>query len=137
MKKEYSELDRIISLPPNHIFVFGSNRLGIHKRGAALDALKYFKARFGQGEGLQGNSYAIPTKRTPFSSLSLLEVKTHIDRFIDFATSRRDLTFVVTPIGTGLAKFKEEDIIPLFAEIPDNVVLPELWKIKINNEFKV
>lgn len=44
------------------IFVFGSNPEGRHGAGAAKVAVKMFGAKYGQGEGLQGNSYALPTK---------------------------------------------------------------------------
>lgn len=44
------------------IFVFGSNPEGRHGAGAAKTAVDSFGAIYGQGEGLQGNSYALPTK---------------------------------------------------------------------------
>jgi hypothetical protein len=44
------------------IFVFGSNPEGRHGAGSAKTAREKFGAIRGQGEGLQGNSYAIPTK---------------------------------------------------------------------------
>ena len=44
------------------IFVFGSNPEGRHGKGAAYVAKTKFGAKQGQGEGLQGNSYALPTK---------------------------------------------------------------------------
>lgn len=47
---------------PNTIFVFGSNPEGRHGLGAAKTAREKFGAIYGQGEGLQGNSYALPTK---------------------------------------------------------------------------
>ena len=51
------------------IFVFGSNLAGRHGAGAALAALKDHGAIYGCGEGIQGQSYAIPTKdRTPWPS---------------------------------------------------------------------
>ena len=53
--------DRITSLNPNEIFVFGSNLQGRHLGGAARIAQLYFGAVWGQGVGLQGQSYAIPT----------------------------------------------------------------------------
>jgi hypothetical protein len=46
----------------NTIFVFGSNPEGRHGAGAAKKAITSFGAVYGQGEGLQGNSYALPTK---------------------------------------------------------------------------
>ena len=47
----------------NTIFVFGSNPTGYHGAGAAKDAANRFGAIYGQGEGLQGSAYALPTKR--------------------------------------------------------------------------
>ena len=46
----------------NTIFVFGSNPEGRHGAGAARVARAQFGAVYGQGEGLQGNAYALPTK---------------------------------------------------------------------------
>jgi len=46
---------------PNTIFVFGSNPEGRHGAGSARVAMMHFGAVYGKGEGLQGNSYAIPT----------------------------------------------------------------------------
>ena len=53
--------DRIKTLQPGEIFVFGSNLQGMHGGGAAFVALRNFGAVMGQGVGLQGQSYAIPT----------------------------------------------------------------------------
>ena len=48
-------------LEKGEIFVFGSNARGLHMGGAARVALEKFGAIMGQGEGPQGQSYAIPT----------------------------------------------------------------------------
>ena len=53
--------ERISALKPNEIFVFGSNLAGMHGGGAARIAYDRFGAIWGQGVGLQGQSYAIPT----------------------------------------------------------------------------
>lgn len=53
--------DHISTLQPGQIFVFGSNRFGHHAGGAARWVLDHFGAEWGNGEGLQGQSYAIPT----------------------------------------------------------------------------
>lgn len=111
----------------NEIFVFGSNLLGIHKRGAALDALKEHGAILGQGIGLQGQSYAIPTKRTPYVPLHLFEINKFVADFICYAQFCPELTFKVTKIGCGLAGFTVEDIAPMFRyarNIPQ-IILPE------------
>ena len=121
--------------PPNWIedlqegqtFVFGSNDMGHHDRGAARIALENFGAVYGQGGGLQGRSYAIPTMTG-----SLAAIAREVDEFIMFADSHPDLTFLVTRIGCGIAGWRDEDIAPLFARaysLP-NVYLPaEFWKV--------
>ncbi len=50
------------SLSPNEVFVFGSNPEGRHGAGAAKVARAEFGAKYGQGRGLQGNSYGLVTK---------------------------------------------------------------------------
>lgn len=89
--------------------------------------MDYFNAIYKQGEGLQGQCYALPTKRTPYASLTLAEIQSHIDIFGYFAISNPHLTFHVTPIGTGLANYTIEDIAPLFAKysLLLNVILPK------------
>lgn len=95
------------------IFVFGSNLQGIHGAGAAKIAFESYGAIRGIGEGLQGRSYAIPTKATPYIPLTLESVKSHIKTFIKFAeTSEYD--FFITRIGCGFAGFKDYQIAPLF-----------------------
>ena len=69
----------------NEIFVFGSNLAGRHGRGAALHASKNCGAIYGQGIGLQGLSYAIPTKDENLNVLDLDVIYFHIDNFIKFA----------------------------------------------------
>lgn len=112
------------------IFVFGSNRAGYHGKAAAKEALDHHGAVLGCGEGLQGNSYAIPTKGTlnqltrRFSRLQLWEIEAHVAVFKMLARSRPDLTFNVTRIGCGLAGYRYVDIAPMFKGSPTNVKLP-------------
>jgi hypothetical protein len=106
------------------IFVFGSNLAGRHGKGAALWARNYHGAIYGQGEGLQGNSYAIPTKDRQISSLGLDTISSHVMRFLRFAADHRQLTFHLTPIGCGLAGYTPEQIAPMFRGAPANVILP-------------
>ena len=61
MEQKRTTPERITELQPNEIFVFGSNLRGMHGGGAAYVALRKFGAIMGQGVGLQGQSYAIPT----------------------------------------------------------------------------
>lgn len=116
----------------NAIFVFGANQLGIHGKGAALHAAKFYGAEKGVGEGLTGYSYAIPTKSTPNASLRLEQVKYHVDKFLEFAGAHQDKIFQVTRIGCGLAGFSDEQIYPLFSKRSENVLLSRKW-LKIEN----
>ena len=108
------------------IFVFGSNLLGIHKKGAALTALQKHGAILGQGIGLQGNSYAIPTKQSPARSLDLVQINKFVADFLDYAYYTPENTYMVTAVGCGLAGWKPCQIAPLFRLARDirNVKLP-------------
>ncbi len=110
------------------IFVFGSNLLGHHERGAAKDALEKHGAVYGQGIGHYGNSYALPTKRTKWIKMTLAEVRYHVNVFIAYANKHPELSFNVTKVGCGLAGFTELQIAPLFDEAPDNCMLPDGWR---------
>ena len=112
----------ISKLAPNEIFVFGSNLEGMHGGGAALTAYKKFGAVWGQGTGLQGQSYGIPTMQGGVET-----IKPYVDEFIDFARKHPDLRFLVTPIGCGIAGFKPSQIAPLFKEAKNifNIYLPK------------
>lgn len=104
-------------------FCFGANRLGIHGAGAAKFARQHRGAILGQGEGLQGTSYAIPTKATPYVTLPLEEIAVHVRRFIEFAHVNATMQFQVTAIGCGRAGYRPAQIGPLFAAAPSNCVL--------------
>ena len=114
--------ERISKLNPNEIFVFGSNLAGMHGGGAAWIAYERFGAIMGQGVGLQGQSYAIPTMQGGVET-----IKPYVDEFIEFASKHPEYKFLVTKIGCGIAGFRVEEIAPLFAEAidMDNVILPE------------
>ena len=112
----------ISSLDENEIFVFGSNLGGMHGGGAARAAYNRFGAVWGQGVGLQGQSYAIPTMQGGVET-----IKPYVDDFIAFAEAHKEYKFLVTRIGCGIAGFKDEEIAPLFAAALDleNVILPQ------------
>lgn len=110
-----------------NIFVFGSNLAGIHGAGAALHARKHCGAIYGQGIGLQGNSYGIPTKDLRIRTLPLHDIDHYVDNFIDFAIGHPEMTFQVTRIGCGLAGYTDSDIAPMFKYAPSNCLLPEGW----------
>ena len=114
----------ITQLEPGEIFVLGSNLAGVHGGGAARIALEKFGAVPGQGVGLQGRSYAIPTMQGGVET-----VRPYVEEFVDFARRHQELTFLVTRIGCGIAGFRDEEIAPLFADAlkMPNVVLPETF----------
>ena len=100
-----------MELKPNEIFVFGSNLAGAHGGGAARLAYERFGAIWGQGVGLQGQSYAIPTMQGGVET-----IKPYVDEFIRFAKQH-----------CGIAGFKVDEIAPLFYHAIDseNIVLPK------------
>lgn len=114
--------DRITELKENEIFVFGSNLEGRHGGGAALLAYRKWGAVWGQGVGLQGQCYGIPTMHGGPE-----KIKPYVDEFIEFARNHKEMKFLVTEIGCGIAGFSPEDIAPLFAEAIDveNIYLPK------------
>lgn len=121
--------DRIDSLRPNEIFVFGSNLAGAHGGGAAYVAVNNFGAVMGQGVGLQGQSYAIPTMQGGVET-----IQPYVDEFIQFAKDHPQLTFLVTRIGCGIAGFTDQEIAPLFVKAVDvpNIHLPQsFWNVLV------
>ena len=118
--REYTP-NMISALKENEIFVFGSNLGGMHDGGAARAAYNRFGAVWGQGVGLQGQSYAIPTMQGGVET-----IKPYVDEFIEFAQAHPELKFLVTRIGCGIAGFRDEQIAPLFAAAidQDNIILP-------------
>ncbi len=120
---------RNMTLPKNgEIFVFGSNFKGYHGAGAALIAAKYYRAIPGQFEGLQGQSYAIPTKGYHLKSyLSVAEIREWVDRFCTFTHDHPELRFFVTAVGCGYARNSHADIAPLFATAI-HCSFPLAWK---------
>lgn len=119
------------------IFVFGSNLAGHHGKGAAKYAHDTQGAVYGIGKGLQGNSYAIPTKDRMIQSLPLAQIQLHVEEFIRFARLHQELLFEVTPIGCGLAGFKPAHIGPMFNGAPDNVLIPDVFDMYISTRTHV
>lgn len=108
--------------------MFGSNLAGYHGAGSARFAYEKHGAKWGIGEGLTGESYAIPTKDHELRSLFLPEVDRAVAQFLTFAKEHPEMQFTVVKIGCGLAGFKESEIKPMFAGAPDNCILPEGWR---------
>lgn len=119
--------NRITELKPDEIFVFGSNLEGAHGGGAALLAWQKWGAIWGQGTGLQGQTYGIPTMHGGPEA-----IQPYVDEFIHFAKEHPDTVFLVTEIGCGIAGFKPSEIAPLFRKAADvpNIYLPQrFWDV--------
>jgi len=124
MSQKRTTPEFITELQPGEIFVFGSNLQGMHAGGAAYVAHRKFGAIWGQGVGLQGQSYGIPTMQGGVET-----VRPYVNEFIQFAKDHPELTFLVTRIGCGIAGFTDAEMAPLFekAHSIENVILPEGW----------
>ncbi len=114
----------ITELEENEIFVFGSNLDGMHAGGAAKIAHNSFGAVWGEGVGLHGRSYAIPTMHGGLNA-----IKPYVDDFIEFARENPEMIFLVTRVGCGIAGFRDEEMASLFRKAIEleNVYLPEIW----------
>ena len=116
----------ITALEPNQIFVFGSNLQGSHGGGAAAIAADKFGAVWGEGVGLHGQTYAIPTMQGGVET-----IVPYVNDFIAFAKAHPELHFLVTRIGCGIAGFEDAEMAPLFKEAAtlSNVWLPKsFWE---------
>ena len=116
--------NHIEELKPNEILVFGSNLNGFHSGGAARIANEKWGAIWGQGVGLQGKTYAIPTMQGGTET-----IKPYVDEFIQFAKDNPNKIFLVTAIGCGIAGFQPKEIAPLFIDATnvENIRLPEIF----------
>ena len=126
--------NHITELKPNEIFVFGSNLQGYHGGGAARLAMNQWGAVWGQGTGLQGQTYAIPTMQGGIGT-----IRPYIDQFIKFAQNDPERTFLVTEIGCGIAGFRPADIAPLFKNainIPNIWLTQRFWEILQKEEVQ-
>jgi hypothetical protein len=133
-EQEQAEIERVVEVMKwaNACFVFGANRAGRHGAGAANAALKYYGAVYGQGEGLQGRSYAVPTLDENLEQLTLAELEGHIKTFLVFALMNPNTTFALTRIGCGLAGFTDDQLIEILSNynIPTNIEMPPGWRTR-------
>ncbi len=115
--------DRIANLADGEVFVFGSNIQGFHGGGAAWYAHKNFGAEWGVGEGLTGRTYALPTMEGEAS------LQRAVQNFTDCARQHKELTFLVTAVGCGIAGYTPDEVAPLFKEAAalENVYLPQVF----------
>jgi hypothetical protein len=126
MERKYTP-ENIQELKANEVFVFGSNLNGNHAGGAAYYALEKFGAEMGNAEGIQGQSYAIPTLDKNMERINLTDLEQSIGRFYDYADEHPDLILYLTKIGCGIAGYEVSDIATVVncRDIPANVIIPE------------
>ena len=135
-EKDYSGFtpDYIDRLLPKQIFVFGSNALGYHTGGASGTARKKFGAIWGQPEGLQGQSYAIPVDFGKGVRKDN-EVKESVSRFLTFTKEHPELFFFVTRIGCGMGGYRDEEMAQFFKGALElkNICLPKSFVDALSN----
>jgi len=124
---ENERYERLMDIPGT-IFVFGSNLAGKHGSGAARAALDNYGAIYGMPVGLQGRSYAIPTKDENIESLPLEVIENFVRKFLHYAVDHPEYTFVLTRVGCVLAGYTNEQIAPMFMRtLPANCIAPTEW----------
>jgi hypothetical protein len=141
--REYTP-ENITSLKPNEVFVFGSNTEGRHGRGAAEIAVNKFGAKYGQAEGLQGQSYGIITKDLAKGKRSIprSQLTDSFEKLYKFAAENPGLKFYVTKLGTDLAGYTVSEIqdnliaAQLGVNIPDNIIFPKEFEFRDNRKVK-
>jgi len=104
------------TLKPNEIILAGTNIQGKHGKGLALYARQHFGLKLGHSRGLCGQAYGIVTKDLTkgLCSIPLGEINSQIRELNSYTHNHPHLTFYLTPIGSGLAGYKLEDIEALF-----------------------
>ena len=125
--------DYIDRLLPNQIFVFGSNALGYHTGGASGTARKRFGAVWGQAEGIQGQSYAIPVD---FGKGNVApDIQPYVDRFVAYAKAHPENHFLVTRVGCGIAGFTDKEMAEHFRDAltMNNISLPRSFVNALQN----
>lgn len=123
----------------NTIFVFGSNPEGRHDAGAAKIAREQFGAIYGQGEGLQGNAYALPTKdlrikkNNGLRSISPEQIIESIKKLYETARQNPDKQFKIAYRNTDKASlngYTGLEMIDMFLKagsIPSNIYFSKEW----------
>lgn len=121
----------------NTIFVFGSNPEGRHGVGSAKVAVERFGAVYGKGEGLQGNSYALPTKdlRIPGRrTISKADIVKNIDRLYSVAREMPERKFMVAYRNgadeMSLNGYTGREMLLMFTyhSVPNNIWFSEEWR---------
>jgi hypothetical protein len=116
----------------DEVFVFESNLAGTHDMGEAKHAIKY-GAKYGRGVGVQGNTYAIPTKDHGLAPMPLNQIQPYIARFVRFTNEHPQVKFFITHVGGGSTRCKDSEIAPLFKGCSDECSFPEQWEMYLKD----
>ncbi len=123
------------------VFVFGSNPEGRHGLGAARVAKDRFGARYGVGEGLVGNSYALPTKdlrvtaNRGLRSIAPEAITESVKRMYGTARQNPDRLFCIAYRNTddaslnGYTGHEMMDMFNAAGPVPGNVVFSQEWAL--------
>lgn len=129
------------SIQPNdgYVFVFGSNPEGRHGAGAAKIAVTQFGAKYGIGEGLVGDSYALPTKdlrvkeNKGLRSISKEEIINNISNLYKTAKQNPNKKFAIAYTNveqSSLNGYTGIEMADMFKEaglIPNNIYFSNAW----------
>ena len=118
------------------IFVFGSNPEGKHGAGSAKVALQKFGAKYGKGDGLHGQSYALITTemRKGWPRITLGQITDNVRRLYEVARKMPDKKFMVAyrnqPYQKTLCGYTGAQLMKCFlmaGDIPENIWFSEEW----------
>ena len=148
MEKNYKVYHGNIQKEPGTIFVFGSNPEGRHGAGSAAFAARNFGAKYGEGVGLTGDAYALPTTELrPWlqsgpaghrQSISLDTIQFYISELYQCCREHPDKIFKVAyrnqPDEVTLCGYSGRELMGAFREAaenhngyPDNIAFSEEW----------
>jgi len=116
------------------VFVFGSNIAGNYETGYGAFAVAFHGAVAGKGNGMQGNSYAIPTHDSGLHLLPLEVIENYINIFLAHAATHKQTIFQINRIGCANTEYRDEQIAPLFKGAGANCRLPGLWLRILDDE---
>lgn len=121
MLRERCTPEIITELKENEVIVFGSKPDGNHKSGAAKIAFEKFGAQQGLGEGISGQSYAIPVHKYHTHKMDKA-----VKSFVGYAKTHADKIFYVLPVGCGSAGIDIRVVSEMFSKAMDydNIYLP-------------
>ncbi|CAB4132311.1 hypothetical protein UFOVP253_3 [uncultured Caudovirales phage] len=111
----------ITTLAENEVFIAGTNMNGHHYGGAAAQAHRDFGLVWGIPEGLSGQTYAFPTLEREMTKRGTKALERSRDRLYETARALPEKTFLLTPVGMGIAGYSYDEIAPLFVNLPDNI----------------